>query len=324
MAYTAGDTILDDEYNAFINNSSSPFGINHIGGTGSAQYGLGESAVAAVSPGNTITASQWNALFSAMDTVASHTATSITSTTSKSAGDTIAVIAAITSDLASLASAVAAGSVNTTALTTSGDLTTAVSGSTWGGSFTSEMSVTFASANTMRHFFNAGGKIRFIPTVTGSGLAGDGAGPGADAAWTNLYAGVGNLDIKAHASTRSGNTETVTTNGLALGFHDLTTSYQTILKLTDDTYPYQSNTVEIQAKLDAAVGTAVTMTVKCISINGTIIPVYDSNNLEGSDTQSYRNGEHTHKIRSVDVTTASGLTTGIAPSSASTITAVSV
>ena len=48
MAYVAGDTILDDEYNTFVNSSSSPFGINHIGGTGSAQYGLGESSVATV------------------------------------------------------------------------------------------------------------------------------------------------------------------------------------------------------------------------------------------------------------------------------------
>jgi hypothetical protein len=30
MAYTAGDTILDDEYNNFVNASSSPYGINYI------------------------------------------------------------------------------------------------------------------------------------------------------------------------------------------------------------------------------------------------------------------------------------------------------
>ena len=33
MAYSAGDTILDDEYNNFVNASSTPFGINFIGGT---------------------------------------------------------------------------------------------------------------------------------------------------------------------------------------------------------------------------------------------------------------------------------------------------
>jgi hypothetical protein len=40
MAYVAGDTILDDEYNAFVNSSSSPYGYNHFAGTGSGAYGL--------------------------------------------------------------------------------------------------------------------------------------------------------------------------------------------------------------------------------------------------------------------------------------------
>ncbi len=56
MAYQAGDTILDNEYNDFVTSSSDPFGINHIAGTGTAQYGLGESAVATVSAGGAITA----------------------------------------------------------------------------------------------------------------------------------------------------------------------------------------------------------------------------------------------------------------------------
>ena len=58
MAYQAGDTILDDEYNAFVNNSSSPFGYNHFAGTGSAQYGLGQSAISTVSAGGTVNAAQ--------------------------------------------------------------------------------------------------------------------------------------------------------------------------------------------------------------------------------------------------------------------------
>mgnify|MGYP001255973357 CR=1 FL=1 len=95
MAYTAGDTILDDEYNAFANNSSSPFGMNHIGGTGSGIYGLGESAISAVSAGATVTASQRNTLFTAMGTVAGHTGDSLTSTAAVSSGDAIAIKSAL-------------------------------------------------------------------------------------------------------------------------------------------------------------------------------------------------------------------------------------
>ena len=39
MAYTAGDTITGDQYNVFVNNSSSPFGYNHFAGTGEDEYG---------------------------------------------------------------------------------------------------------------------------------------------------------------------------------------------------------------------------------------------------------------------------------------------
>ena len=318
MAYTAGDTILDDEYNGFVSNSSSPFGINHIGGTGSAQYGLGESSVSTVAAGNTVNASQWNALFTAMDTVAGHTGVSISSTTSKSAGDSIAIISALTTDLASLATAVAGGSTGTSATTTSSALQTASSSSTWYNSFTTELSATFANANKMRHFFNAGGKIRVIADRTGSGTAGDGGGQSIDPAWDNLNSSVGNLDIASQSSTRSGSGETVNTNGLALGFHDLTTSYQTILQMNDDTYPYASNSLKIEAKLNAAVGSATVITVKITATDGTTNTTYSSNNTSNIDSQAYRNGQHRHRLFSIDTTTAS-LTNAHAPSSTSTV-----
>ena len=76
---------------------------------------------------------------------------------------------------------------------------------------------------------------------------------------------VGNLDLKAHASTRSGSGETLTTNGLANGFHDLGTGYTSILKLTSDNSGYTSDTVEISAKLNAAVGSATVLTIKMVS-----------------------------------------------------------
>ena len=42
MAYSAGDPILDDEYNTFVASTSDPFGYNHFAGAGSAQYGLNQ------------------------------------------------------------------------------------------------------------------------------------------------------------------------------------------------------------------------------------------------------------------------------------------
>ena len=78
MAYSAGDTILDDEYNAFVDSSSDPFGYNHFAGAGAADYGLNQSSISTVSAGDTVAASSWNALFTGMDNIANHTNVSIT------------------------------------------------------------------------------------------------------------------------------------------------------------------------------------------------------------------------------------------------------
>ena len=117
MAYQAGDPILDDEYNVFVNNSSSPFGYNHFAGPGSGEYGLNQSTISTVSAGDTINASHWNSLFTGMDNIANHTNVSITAS-SVSAGDTIAIRSALVTDLANLAAAVAGGSTSATALGT--------------------------------------------------------------------------------------------------------------------------------------------------------------------------------------------------------------
>ena len=258
MGYSAGDTILDDEYNVFVNSSSDPFGYNHFAGAGAGVYGLNQSSISTVSAGDAIAASQWNALFTGMDNIANHTNVSITAS-SVSAGDAIAIRSALVANLASLAAAVAAGSVNATALDTAA-VGSSTSASTWNGSATIERSVTFANSATMRAFFNGGGSIRIDPScVTGiDGLK--------DTVFNDLtVTAIGNLDFGAHATTRSGSGETLTTNGLGNGFYDISTSYVTLIKLTSDNSGYTSNTVEIFAKLNAAPATATVVTIKLLA-----------------------------------------------------------
>ena len=258
MGYSAGDTILDDEYNVFVNSSSDPFGYNHFAGAGAGVYGLNQSSISTVSAGDAIAASQWNALFTGMDNIANHTNVSITAS-SVSAGDAIAIRSALVANLASLAAAVAAGSTSATALDTAA-VGSSTSASTWNGTATIERSVTFANSATMRAFFNGGGSIRIDPScVTGiDGLK--------DTVFNDLtVTAIGNLDFGAHATTRSGSGETLTTNGLANGFHDISTSYVTLIKLTSDNSGYTSNTVEIFAKLNAAPATATVVTIKLLA-----------------------------------------------------------
>jgi len=281
MAYTAGDTILDDEYNTFVNSSSSPYGYNHFAGPGSGVYGLNQATISTVAAGGTIQASQWNTLFTGMTNIANHTnvdtgggAGVLASAAAVSAGDTIAIKAALITDLAALAAQVALGSPSATAISTAAAGTSTNSG-TWNSTSTIERSVTFANNNTMRAFFNAGGYIRANPGTSGS-VAGD-----KDTVFQELEAAFGNIDIKAQSSTRSGSGETLTTNGLANGFHDLTTSYTTILKLTSNNSGYTSNTLEIQAKLDAAPSSATIITIKQIATDPADDTTYTSPNTSG-------------------------------------------
>ena len=274
MAYSAGDPILDDEYNTFVNSSSDPFGYNHFAGPGSGQYGLNQSTIATVSAGDTINASSWNSLFTGMDNIANHTNVSITAS-SVSAGDTIAIRSALISDLANLAAAVAGGSTSATAIGTN-----AVGSSTNSGTFnntsTIERSVTFANNNTMRAFFNGGGFIRIDPSAT-TGIDGD-----KDTVFDDLTTtAIGNLDLKAQSTTRSGSGETLTTNGLSNGFHDLGTGYTTLIKLTSDNSGYTSNTVEISAKLDAAVNSATVLTVKMLCTDAAADDTFTAGNTDG-------------------------------------------
>ena len=318
MAYTAGATILDDEYNAFVNNSSSPFGYNHFAGTGSAQYGLGQSAISTVSAGGTVNASQWNALITGITNVANHTNDTMTSRSAVSSGDTVAILSAVASDLATLAASVAGGSTSATALTTSSAKQTSSSSSTWTGSHTVEHSVTFSDANKMRHFFNAGGKIRVAKSRTGNGATGGGATT-KDSNWTNLYAALGNIDIASQASTRSGSGETLTTNGLANGFHDLGTGYTHLIRLTEATSPYTANYIDVHVKLNASVGSATIMTVKTTANDGAADDTYTSGNTSSVDATPDRNGTHRAQIFVTSVTNAQGLSSAIVESSTAVV-----
>ena len=262
MAYVAGEQILDDEYIAFASSSNAPYGYNHFAGTGSGEYGLGQTSLSLVNAGDTITAAQWNSLFTAMANIANHTNDTLTSTTAVTAGDTIAVKAALEADLATLAASVATGSPNAVALTTSSGTAATQSTEGWDNTSTQELTVTFASANAMRWFFNAGGRVRVTVGIVSPAFTNP-----KDTAFADLGTGIGNLDIRSQTTTRSGTTETDSTegSGLALGFHDLTTSYQELIRLTSDNTNYTSNNIQISAKLDAAVGTATVMTIKMVA-----------------------------------------------------------
>ena len=264
MAYAAGDLILDDEYNTFVT-STDPIGINHIMGTGATVYGLGQTELAGVAAGdggNTVTAASWNALLTALDNIGNHTNDSLTARTQVAAGDTIAIKAAIAADLVSLAAEVAGGSTSATAIGAGSELHSSRSGTRYAGSHIVEHTVTFANANAMRFFFNAGGKIRVNLTRVGGGAANGSTATDKDDSVDEMITAMGNFDIASLQSTRSGTSETLTTNGFAVGFQDVTTSYQTVFLLTQANGTYTSMTLKGELKGNATAGSTVNVTIK--------------------------------------------------------------
>ena len=227
MGYVAGELIKDDEYNAFVASSSSPFGYNHIAGTGSGNQGLGQTELAQVSAGdsNEIKAASWNSLLAGIDNIANHTNDSMTTRGQVTAGDTIKIKSNVATDLATLSASVAGGCVNATAVSESSELRSAAASGRFAGSHVVEHSVSFANGNDLRHFFNAGGKIRIKLTRTGNGGS---SATSKDASVDELITALGNFDIGAQVSTRSGSGETLQTDGLANGVDDFGTSYTTI------------------------------------------------------------------------------------------------
>mgnify|MGYP001349268264 FL=1 len=241
MAYQQGDTITAADYNTFATN------INTIIGTGSTDSGYGLSEIAAVSAGNTITAAQWNSLLSGLQKGANHQGTTLTNASNTVAqGGNILPLSNLEADITL---------ITTNKLTAAGANMAADTGITstktaaWTGTENHIFTVTFASANAARHFFNSGGEIR----LAGSRAGGSSTDQNTD--WTNLLSNMGTVKFAEGATTYTGSGGTAA----SVGFDDLTTSNQQIFTATG-AGNYSSNDYTAYAKADAAYGSATVIT----------------------------------------------------------------
>ena len=268
MTYTAGSLIVATDYNGFV--STNGANVNGIWSTGAATAGYGETALSTVSAAATITASQWATLNSKVSAMASHQGTTITSRTNPVVGDTIAILANMSTDITNITSArgnAAASGAQTTSFTGSTSKTTDTgSGSTpWTITFTH--TITWASADAARYFFNAGGRIKWETSKTSTGNL-------ADAEWNDLANTlVGDIYITAGSvlnpqtiaasvytgTTKVGGTGTPVTLTTTTGWYNLLTTDTLIYKQFADTAPYTGQFIALNAKT-AGTGTQLVLT----------------------------------------------------------------
>ena len=276
MTYTVGSTILATDYNGFV--STNGANVNGIWSTGATTAGYGETALTTVSAAATITASQWSTLNSKISSMASHQGTTITSRSNPVVGNTIAILANLNTDVTNLTAArgnAAASGAQTTTFTGSTSKTTATgSGSTpWTITFTH--TVTWASADAARYFFNAGGRIKWETSKTSTGNL-------ADAEWNDLANTlVGDLFITAGSvlnpqtiaasvytgTTKSGGTGTPVTLTTTTGWYNLLTTDTLIYKQFADTAPYTGQFIAVNAKT-AGTGTQLVLTTTWVDPGG--------------------------------------------------------
>ena len=249
MSYAQGSVIDAADYNGLASTNAS--NVAYVLGTGSQQFGYGQSitSIASVSAAGTITATQWAGLIHSINKVLGHQGGAGAQLASGSnigitAGATIAAFANVST---------AVTTINTNKLDFNSTRGTLVTGANFDAtfstsSFTRTITVTFASADQARYFFNAGGRFSlvFVPSGLTDNLK--------ETSYTDLMNAIGTLHLDALTSTRTGTGETITTNGLAIGYWDLTTSNQTILKLTSDNANYTANTLEVLMRVAGAAG----------------------------------------------------------------------
>jgi len=294
MAYTAGDTILDDQYNVFATGNADGTGnnavanLNTLWGTGTGDYGYGEtgSTLSAVSAGSTITATQWETLVAKMENIAAHQGSTVTAVATINAGDTITAVSTLSTDISTIWTNRLNAAASGATVTTSG---TSQRTSQWAGTggpqtVDTTQRITFASADAARYFFNAGGLVKM--TFARSG----GTSNAKNTEWTDLCTNMGTITFSgsdSHTVAGTAYTGTTQTGGYAggtgsakstLDYNALTGSYQQLIIKYADTAPYTSNYIKVEALVSGATLDFRTTFVDDAADTGN--PVYPTDNTQ--------------------------------------------
>lgn len=267
MTYSSGGLIQATDYNGFVSTNVGA-NVNIVWSTGSTSSGYGQSAIATVSALGTVTAPQWSTLVNTITSMAAHSGTTITSRTAPVTGNVISVLANVATDLTNCYNNrgnAASSGAQYTAWTGTNSKTAATSGATW--TITITNTVTFASADAARYFFNAGGIIKIQNSKTATGQTGD-------PEWNDLAntltgviyitGGAFTQTIAGQAytgTTKIGGTGVPTTLATTTGWYGLTpgAAATVVYKQFADTAPYTSNFIQHSLAKDAG-STTLTIT----------------------------------------------------------------
>jgi hypothetical protein len=292
MTYVSGGLIQAADYNGFVNDSAN--NINAIWGTGTGDKGWGQTAISTVAAGATVTATQWATLVANLATSGSQSNSTLTSRTQPVTGNVIAILANVATDINTVTNnrgntAVSGTEYGTFTGTQSKTTATGSGQAAWTITFTH--TITFASANALRYFFNAGGRVRLQYGKSS-------VGQDHDADWNTFAGQCGSIYLTGRVNSNSqliagttytgttrigGSGGTQTTLATTTGYYNLTGTPTTIFQLNNATSPYSPEFIRTQA---TATSTTVLTLTTVWSDDGSTGPGTTSNISGGSGLPS--------------------------------------
>ena len=259
MSYAQYGSIAASDYNALVggNPVTSSGTLNTVWATGGTTAGYGQTALANVTVGQTVAASEWANLVNKTASAAAHQGTSISAVTAPVVGGTITYLSAIPTNLTTIYSPRLNAATQGTTVANS-----AVYGSTWTTQITFTHTVSFANGDAARYFFNSGGQLKVTCSHANNTA-------GINLLLNNLASNVGTVVLSAPSSGTAsiaattyngitkvgggGTAPTVLTNN---GYYALTTSNANVFTQLASTGPagYLSTYIRVIAKSNGTQG----------------------------------------------------------------------
>jgi len=269
MSYAQGDLIEATDYNNIIgaNTSSNTSTFHAVWAWGNGSRGYGQTPISNVSVAGTVTATQWATLVNNINSANLHVRNTSSGLTANTAGQTIGfsgglpvAITRLNQDrlLFATNSAVIA---NQNSLTAYGAWSVASTTVTQTRAFGA--TVTFASPDRARFFFNAGGRLKFNCSAVNN--AGANSRSAAAAALFGYLGGVATFGANTNGG-RTGTGGTLGTNDTAKGYWNATTGNITLVSVTSTTTNYTTDTASITYTTNGTVGSH--------NDNGTVLSFY--------------------------------------------------
>jgi hypothetical protein len=273
MTYSVGGLIQAADYNGFANASAN--NINAVWSTGTSDKGWGQTAISTVSAGATVTATQWATLVANLATSGSQTNSTLTSRTQPVTGNVITILANVATDINTITlnrgNAATSGTEYGIFTGNSVSKPTATGSGQAAWTITFTQTVTFASNNATRYFFNAGGLIRLQYGKSSTGTD-------HDPDWNVLAGNVGSIyfsgRVGSAAQTIAGTSYTGTTRiggnagnaypatvATTTGYYNLTAGGAAvqIMQINSPTAPYTPEFIRTSVALNAG-STVLTFT----------------------------------------------------------------